>query len=124
MMVNTIYSLKCCVLLFYLRITKGLPKQKMVKYVALSVFIGWLATQITFFTACRPFSGYWAIPVLHPQCVTLQIYGIVQGCFNIPTDAFMLAVTTSLVYRLQVPLKQKCLIGGLFSLGIVVVSPH
>ncbi|KAF2156703.1 hypothetical protein K461DRAFT_298736 [Myriangium duriaei CBS 260.36] len=121
MMLNTIYSLKLCVLLFYLRITKGLPKQRMVQYVFASVIIGWLATQITFFTACRPFHGYWDIPVVHPQCVTLQTYGIVQGCFNIPTDAFMLFVTMSLVYRLQVPLKQKILIGGLFSLGIVVL---
>lgn len=122
MMMNTIYSLKCCVLLFYLRITKGLPKQKVVKYVAATVLVAYLGTQLTFFTACHPFHGYWDIPVVHPQCVTLQIYGIVQGCLNIPTDAFMLFVTMSLVHKLQVPLKQKILIGGLFSLGIVVVS--
>ncbi|KAG8623519.1 hypothetical protein KVT40_008495 [Elsinoe batatas] len=120
-MLCTIYSLKACVLLFYRRLTKGLTKQKMVKYVAIAVAIGWVCTEIAFFTACRPFYGYWAVPPPNPQCTTLEHYAIVQACFNIPTDLAMLSISIPLVYRLQVPMKQKLLVGALFSMGIFVV---
>lgn len=121
-MLNVIYSLKCTVLLFYRRLTNGVAKQRMVNYVAIAVAIGWLSTEITFFTACRPFHGYWAVPPPNPQCTTLQHYAIVQACFNIPTDLAMLSISIPLVLRLQVPLKQKMLMGLLFSMGIFVVS--
>ncbi|PSK46490.1 Translation factor GUF1, mitochondrial [Elsinoe australis] len=120
-MLNVIYVLKCSVLLFYLRLTEGLPRQRVIRYVAISVAVAWVGTQICFFTACQPFSGYWAIPPPSAECTTLKIYGIVQAIFNIPTDLFMLCATVPVVYKLQVPLKQKVLIGGLFSLGIAVL---
>ncbi|KAF2157980.1 hypothetical protein K461DRAFT_220173, partial [Myriangium duriaei CBS 260.36] len=120
-MLNVIYSLKACVLIFYLRLMKGLSKQRYVYYICIAVATGWIATEITFFTACRPFSGYWAVPPPDPQCTTLQHYAIVQACFNIPTDVAMLSISIPLVMRLQVPLKQKLLVGLLFSMGIFVV---
>ncbi|PNS14322.1 hypothetical protein CAC42_6835 [Sphaceloma murrayae] len=120
-MLNVIYVLKCSVLLFYLRLTAGLPRQRTIRYVALSVLVAWIGTQIAFFTACQPFSGYWAIPPPSAECTTLRVYGIVQAVFNIPTDMFMLCATVPVIYRLQVPLKQKIMIGALFSLGVVVL---
>ncbi|KAF4554602.1 Hypothetical protein D9617_4g003570 [Elsinoe fawcettii] len=120
-MLCTIYALKASVILFYLRLTQGLPKQKIIRYVAISIILAFVGTQICFFTACQPFSGYWAVPPPSAECTTLRIYGIVQGVFNIPTDLFMLCATVPVIYRLQVPLKQKVLIGGLFSLGVVVL---
>jgi hypothetical protein len=56
------------------------------------VFIGWFATEITFFTACQPFEGYWGMPPPDPQCTTLQKYAIVQGCFNISSDVVMICI--------------------------------
>ncbi|PSK56724.1 Non-canonical poly(A) RNA polymerase PAPD5 [Elsinoe australis] len=120
-MLCVIYSLKACVLLFYKRLTQGLNKQKMVKYVSIACVVGWISTEIAFFTTCRPFYGYWAVPPPNPQCTTLEHYAIVQACFNIPTDLAMLSITIPLVIRLQVPLKQKLLVGALFSMGIFVV---
>ncbi|KAF2227759.1 hypothetical protein BDZ85DRAFT_254809 [Elsinoe ampelina] len=120
-MLCTIYALKGSVIFFYLRLTQGLPKQKIIRYVAISILLAFIGTQICFFTACQPFQGYWAIPPPSEECTTLRIYGIVQGVFNIPMDLFMLCATVPVIYRLQVPLKQKILIGGLFSLGIVVL---
>ncbi|PNS15374.1 Non-canonical poly(A) RNA polymerase PAPD5 [Sphaceloma murrayae] len=120
-MLCVIYSLKACVLLFYRRLMTGLNRQRLVTYVSYAVILGWLATEIAFFTACRPFNGYWAVPPPDPQCTTLEHYAIVQACFNIPTDLAMLSISIPIVYRLQVPLKQKLLVGVLFSMGIFVV---
>lgn len=121
-MLNVIYTLKVCVLLFYYRLTNGLFQQRVVMGVAIAVACGWLATEIAFFTACRPFDGYWAVPPPNAQCTTLYNYAIVQACFNIPTDLAMLAVSLPLVYQLHVPWKQKLMVLLVFSMGIFVVS--
>jgi len=121
-MLNVIYTLKVGVLLFYYRLTDGLAHQRIIKVIAVAVACGWIATEIAFFTACRPFSGYWAVPPPNPQCTTLQRYAIVQASFNIPTDIAMLAVSLPLVYQLHVPWKQKLMVVVIFSMGIFVVS--
>jgi len=121
-MLNVIYTLKACVLLFYYRLTSGLAHQRMIQVIAVVVACGWIATEIAFFTACRPFRGYWAVPPPNPQCTTLQHYAIVQASFNIPTDLAMLAVSLPLVYKLHVPWKQKLMVILIFSMGIFVVS--
>ncbi|GAB7344893.1 hypothetical protein MBLNU457_3330t1 [Dothideomycetes sp. NU457] len=121
-MLNVIYTLKACVLIFYYRLTSGLAHQRMVQIIAVVVACGWIATEIAFFTACRPFRGYWAVPPPNPQCTTLQNYAIIQASFNIPTDLAMLAVSLPLVYKLHVPWKQKIMVLLIFSMGLFVVT--
>jgi hypothetical protein len=89
-MLNLIYTIKACMLIMYARLTLGLRDELIVRFLAIYVFIGWLATEIAFFTACQPFEGYWGMPPPDPQCTTLQKYAIVQGCFNISSDVVML----------------------------------
>jgi hypothetical protein len=120
-MLNVIYSIKVCMLIMFSRLTLGLQVQKMVMYLSIYVAIGWLATEIAFFTACRPFTGYWAMPPPDPQCTTLEHYAIVQGCFNISSDALMLLIPLPLVTRLNVPWKQKAVLMVIFSMGIFVI---
>lgn len=120
-MLNVIYTIKCCMLIMYTRLTLGLTTQKLVRYLAIYVAIGWCATELAFFTACRPFSGYWAMPPPDPQCTTLQYYAIVQGCFNISSDILMLFIPLPLVFRLSMPWKQKGVLMIIFSMGIFVI---
>jgi hypothetical protein len=80
-----------------------------------------VATEIAFFTACTPFSGYYAMPPPDPQCTTLQHYAIVQACFNISSDTLMLFIPLPLITRLAVPLKQKCILLIIFSMGTFVI---
>jgi hypothetical protein len=120
-MLNVIYVIKCCMLLMYTRLTLGTQIQKMVIYLAIYVFIGWAATEIAFFTACRPFYGYWAMPPPDPQCTTLQHYAIVQACFNISSDTLMLTIPIPLVTRLNMPWKQKGILLVIFSMGLFVI---
>ncbi|KAM0815579.1 putative UbiD family decarboxylase [Seiridium cardinale] len=120
-MLNLIYSIKVCMMILYTRLTLGLQQQKLLRYLAIYVTIGWIATEITFFTACRPFEGYWGVPPPDDQCTTLQYYAIVQGCFNISSDILMLAVPIPLVLKLKMPLKQKVVLVFIFSLGSFVI---
>jgi hypothetical protein len=120
-MLNTIYSIKACMLFMYLRLTMGLRQQKVVKGIAIYVACGWVGTELAFFFACRPFNGYWAVPPPDPQCTTLQHYSITQAAFNISSDLLMLAVMLPLLVQVNLPGKQKIALVGLFSMGSFVI---
>ncbi|KAL2070108.1 hypothetical protein VTL71DRAFT_14788 [Oculimacula yallundae] len=120
-MLNVIYTIKACMLIMFTRLTLGLQVQRMVVYLAIYVAIGWVATEIAFFTACTPFSGYWAMPPPNPQCTTLEHYAIIQACFNISSDVLMLCIPLPLITKLNIPLKQKSVLLVIFSMGIFVV---
>lgn len=121
-MLNTIYTLKACLLFMYQRITQGTPQQRLVKYLAIYVAVGWVATEIAFFTSCRPFNGYWAVPPPNPECTTLRRYAYVQAAFNLTSDVCMILIPVPMVLRLRLPLKQKIILAGVFSMGTFVVS--
>lgn len=120
-MLNVIWVLKACMLLMLARMTTGTSHVKWIKIVAVYVAIGYVAVQITFFTACMPFSGYWAVPVSNPQCTTLQHYAYVQATFNLSSDVLIIAVPIPMVMSLTLPPKQKVGLGMLFSMGTFVV---
>jgi hypothetical protein len=121
-MLNVIYVIKACMLLMYTRLTLGLRAQRLVFYLSIYTFLGFLATEIAFFSACRPFSGYWAMPPPNPQCTTLQNYAIVQASFNISSDTLMLFIPLPLITRLAMPWKQKIVLLVIFSMGIFVIA--
>jgi hypothetical protein len=120
-MLNVIWSLKACMLFMFARMLSGTTNMKWVKAAALWVVIGWFAVEITFFAACRPFKGYWAVPPPNPQCTTLEHFAIVQATFNISSDVLIIAVPIPMIMSLSLPLKQKIVLGILFSMGIFVV---
>jgi len=120
-MLNLIYTLKACLLLMYSRLTRGTEQQRGIRYLNIYVILGWIATQITFFTACRPFNGYWAVPTPNHQCATFEHYAILQATFNISSDIAMIAIAVLLVYNLNLSLKQKIILGVIFSMGVFVV---
>lgn len=121
-MLNVIWTLKACMLFMFARMTSGTTHMKWLKIVATWVAIGWVSVEIAFFTACRPFSGYWAMPPPNPQCTTLEHFAIVQATFNISSDLLIIAVPIPMVISLKLPTKQKLGLGLLFSMGTFVVS--
>ncbi|EPE32221.1 hypothetical protein GLAREA_07354 [Glarea lozoyensis ATCC 20868] len=120
-MLNVIYTAKACVLVMYTRLTLNLATQRLVTHLAIYVFLGWLGTEIAFFSTCRPFSGYWAMPPPSPQCATLEHYAIIQGSFNITSDILMLFIPLPLITRLSVPWRQKTVLMVVFSMGTFVI---
>lgn len=120
-MLNVIWITKACMIIMYTRLTLGLTAERLVKYLAIYISLGWLAVEIAFFTNCRPFSGYWAVPPPDPQCTTLYNYAIVQSIFNVSSDLMMLFIPLPLVIRLYLPWRQKAMLVLIFSMGIFVI---
>jgi hypothetical protein len=120
-MLNVIWTLKACMLFMFARMTVGTTHIKWIRFVAAWVIVGWVAVQIAFFTACRPFNGYWAVPPPNPQCTTLEHFAIVQATFNISSDLLIIAVPIPMIISLSLPTKQKIGLGLLFSMGTFVV---
>ncbi|KAG9188310.1 hypothetical protein G6011_02233 [Alternaria panax] len=120
-MLNVIWSLKACMLFMYARMLTGTTNMKWIKAAALWVLVGWLSVEIAFFGACRPFVGYWAVPPPNPQCTTLEHFAIVQATFNLSSDLLIIAVPIPMIISLSLPLKQKVVLGILFSMGTFVI---
>ncbi|KAF2035787.1 hypothetical protein EK21DRAFT_96415 [Setomelanomma holmii] len=120
-MLNVIWVLKACMLFMFARMTSGTTHMKWIRLIAAWVIVGYVAVQVAFFTACRPFNGYWAVPPPNPQCTTLEHFAIVQATFNISSDLLIIAVPIPMVASLSLPLKQKIGLGMLFSMGTFVI---
>ncbi|CAO2656833.1 Nn.00g056360.m01.CDS01 [Neocucurbitaria sp. VM-36] len=120
-MLNVIWLLKACMLFMFARMISGTSYIKWIRIVAAYVIVGWVAVQIAFFTACRPFVGYWGMPPPNPQCTTLEHFAIVQATFNLSSDLLIIAIPIPMVASLSLPLKQKLGLGVLFSMGTFVI---
>ncbi|KAI9769629.1 MAG: hypothetical protein M1840_003866 [Geoglossum simile] len=120
-MLNVVYTIKVCMLIMYTRLTMGLKQQLAVKFLSVFVACGWLASELAFFFACRPFSGYWAVPPPDPQCTTLVHYAICQATFNLSSDAMMLLIGLPLFLGAQLPLKNKIALCIIFGMGSFVI---
>ncbi|RDW88041.1 hypothetical protein BP6252_00073 [Coleophoma cylindrospora] len=121
-MINTLYTLKICMLGLYHRLTTGQREQLAVKIVGGYCILGWIANQIAFFTlTCQPFAGNWAIPPPNDQCVDWHHYSTVQGICNISSDLAILAFPIPLFWRPGFAIKQRIYLCCVFSLGIFVI---
>lgn len=123
-MLNVIWLLKACMLFMFARVLTETSVMKWIQAAAAWVAMGWVAVQITFFTTCRPFAGYWAMPPPNEQCATLQTYAIVQSIFNISSDLLLIAIPIPVIMSLSLPPKQKIGLVVLFSMGTFVVCSH
>ncbi|KAA8893055.1 hypothetical protein FN846DRAFT_577565 [Sphaerosporella brunnea] len=120
-MLITIWAVKTCMLIFYSRLTSGLHARRAVKALAIYVVMGFIACELTFFFACRPFKGYWAVPPPDPQCATLVHYATVNAIFNISSDVVMMFIPMPLLIASKLPMKQKVAICTIFMLGVFVI---
>ncbi|KAI7473269.1 hypothetical protein KC357_g5567 [Hortaea werneckii] len=100
----------------------GLKQERWINAVAVYVACGWVATEITYFSACRPFSGYWSVPAVSTQCWSYWNFEYVEGVFNISADIFMLIIAIPVVSKVKLPWLQKAPLLGVFGLGIFVIA--
>jgi hypothetical protein len=144
-MILTVYAIKVCMLIVYSRLTyvfhdrigcleystyadalsrMGLKERVAVKMLGIYVLAGFVATEITMFTACIPFNKYYALPPgdeFIEDCAFYKKYSIAQAVFNITSDGLMLAIPLPLLIRSRLALKQKIAMVIIFSMGIFII---
>jgi hypothetical protein len=120
-MLNTIYWPKACMLFMYYRITSNSSHSLLVKLCAVYTALGFLATELTLFLNCHPFSGYWTLPPPQEECATYFRYEVVQAVFNISSDLAILCVIIPLLWQLKMAKQDKLPLVFIFSLGFAMV---
>ena len=66
---------------------------------------------------CRPIAKNWDVTVSGGSCINVAKILMTHGIINIATDVAMLVLPVMLVYKLQLPMKQKMAVAGLFMTG-------
>ncbi|KAF2152129.1 hypothetical protein K461DRAFT_294968 [Myriangium duriaei CBS 260.36] len=121
-MLNTIWTLKACLLLMYSRLTLSTKQHMFVKFLAVYTALGWIACQLALFTQCRPFTAYWQIrPAPNLNCMVYWTYAAIQCTFNISSDLAMLSIPLPMIAGVKIPPRQKAILLILFSMGVFVV---
>lgn len=128
-------------ILIFLLYRNGLSQKRLIYYCAAYVAAGFVAVELCLFLSCIPLQNYWAVPTPNrtlywirsqkcgielltleiAQCSSYQHYEIVQACFSITADIFMLLVAIPLLIKIQLPLKQKLILVLLFGMGAFVI---
>ncbi|KAH0556831.1 hypothetical protein GP486_005378 [Trichoglossum hirsutum] len=121
-MLIAIWSMKCCMLVIYSRLTVGLKQRDVIVYLAYYVAAGFVGCELAMFLSCQPFHGYWSVPAREAQCSTYQHYGIAQLCFNISSDLIMLLVALPLLFSAQLRSKQKVIVCVIFGMGVFIIA--
>lgn len=118
----TIWSVKACLIIMYLRLTTMRKENIAIKFLAGYVAFGFCFMEIFYFGVwCRPFHDYWAVPTPHVQCDAATNHLITNATFNISSDLIMLTIGLPMFLRMHLPLKKKIPLVGIFSLGIFVI---
>ncbi|XP_014555647.1 hypothetical protein COCVIDRAFT_38684 [Bipolaris victoriae FI3] len=102
---NVMSVLKLCMLLTFARMLKETTAAKWIKGAAVYIVIGWLAVEVAFFTVCS----------------TVKEFAIAHAIFNFSSDAFMVAISISLITSLSLPVKQKIKLVMLLGMGSFIV---
>lgn len=102
---NVMSVLKLCMLLTFARMLKETTAAKWIKGAAVYIVIGWLAVEVAFFTVCS----------------TVKEFAIAHAIFNFSSDAFIVAISISLITSLSLPVKQKIKLVMLLGMGSFIV---
>lgn len=121
--VTLIWSLKASLLVFYSRLTLGLWQQKFIKIMAVVCVVAYVAVVLVLFLHCTPIERNWqAKPYPGDKCAITVANYLVVASFNVITDAGILAIPLPLVWKVQIPLARKIVIGILLSSGVFVIT--
>ncbi|KAK0639205.1 hypothetical protein B0T16DRAFT_337132 [Cercophora newfieldiana] len=123
-MLTCIWLVKFCLLILYGRMTSGLRESLAVKITAGYCLLTYILAQVLYLGAwCRPVSNYWAVPIPpgHDQCKNYHNHLITVTILHVSSDLFTLAIPIPMIIRTRLPLRQKIVLCGVFSLGVLVV---
>ncbi|KAF3283691.1 hypothetical protein TWF173_000072 [Orbilia oligospora] len=111
---------KLSILLFYLRFctTKAF---KISIYCTIAFLVAWTINWTFLVTfQCVPVEAYWRLPKSGDFCIPLQNeMHLLHGSTNLVTDILVLLLPVPTVWSLQMPMRQKLTLIGVFTLGII-----
>lgn len=71
---------------------------------------------------CRPFAMNWDQTIPGGKCGNQPMYYMALGIINIIVEVVMLAIPLPVLYKLQMPLRKKMVIIGMFSIGFATCA--
>ncbi|KAH8900345.1 hypothetical protein GQ53DRAFT_613908, partial [Thozetella sp. PMI_491] len=118
-----IWCLKGTMLCFFKRVTTGLWQSRLVTWLMYVCGISYLAVLLTITFGCFPTQMNWqVVPDPGVKCTFKLQNFLVTVVLNVITDAAILCIPLPLLWKLQVPLKKKLVIGILICSGLFVIT--
>lgn len=117
---SCLWAVKACFLSFYHRLTKNLKYCRQVWWATVIISVlSYIGAIITYPVSCSSFVLGQCESQIHisRSLVSLRY----STAVDIITDALIIALPLYLAFRVQRPLLQKLALGGIFSLGIVII---
>ncbi|KKZ63161.1 hypothetical protein EMCG_02538 [[Emmonsia] crescens] len=114
-----LWLVKFCVAIFYSRLTSGLmnlPNRVRISYVILG--LSYIMVALCLILPCRPISKYWQI---HPdpgnicQLTVSKLAVLIVVIPNVLTDFYLLSIPLPLLWKVNISLRKKITLMGLFS---------
>ncbi|CAJ2511284.1 Uu.00g069090.m01.CDS01 [Anthostomella pinea] len=118
-----IWCLKGTMLCFFKRMTMGSTHNKLVNWLMGACAASYAAVFLTVTFGCFPYHHNWqVVPDPGDKCTFKLQNFLVTVTLNVITDAAILCIPLPLLWKLQIPLKKKLVIGLLLSSGLFVIS--
>lgn len=112
---------KISILAFYLRVFSAKNTFRILVYATMA-FVAAYATSgvVVIIFSCNPISASWDLAVAAQpttKCVNRPKNYLAQASLNIISDIFIVLLPAPLVWKLQMPLRQRLSLIGIFALG-------
>ena len=108
---------KMSLLLLYLRLSQYRPFRIIVYAVIITTVVYALLGSFEFLFSCRPLAKSWDKTITYGSCINVSEILAVHGGLNIATDIAMLILPVVMVWKLQLPRREKAALAGLFMTG-------
>ncbi|KAI0019298.1 hypothetical protein F4780DRAFT_793384 [Xylariomycetidae sp. FL0641] len=118
-----IWCLKGTMLCFFKRMANGLKEAKVINYLCVACALCYIAVVCTVTFGCWPYHKNWqVVPDPGLKCTFKMQNFLVTVVLNVLTDASILCIPLPLLWKLQIPIRKKLVIGILLSSGLFVIS--
>ncbi|GKU06298.1 integral membrane protein [Fusarium langsethiae] len=118
-----IWSLKGTMLCFFSRMTIGTWHNVFVKTVSVICVVSYTAVFLTITFGCFPYHKNWQVLPAPGLVCTLKMQNfLVTTVLNVLTDGLILCIPLPLLWKLQVPIRKKLVVGLLLSSGAFVIA--
>ena len=119
----TVFFIKLSILLQYKRIFTPTQKKNLMYWGVYTVvwlnFAFYLAITIAEIFLCNPREKYWNVLITTGHCYDRNAANIAAGSVNSFSDFVILLLPQKVIWKLQMPLKRKLAVSGIFLTGLL-----